>query len=45
MTLTAPFLLQPQFEIYWGHALKDVDTPGGNLQDLGLHLQFLVAAF
>ena len=45
MTLTAPFLLQPQFEIYWGYALKKVDTTGGDLQDLGVHLQFVLAAF
>jgi hemolysin activation/secretion protein len=45
MTLTAPFLLRPQFEIYWGYALKEVETTGGDLQDLGLHLQFVLAAF
>ncbi len=34
-----------QFEIYWGHPLKKVETPGGNLQDHGLHLQFVLALF
>ena len=33
-----------QLEVYWGYPLKPVDTPGGNLQDLGLHLQFVVTA-
>jgi hemolysin activation/secretion protein len=45
VTLTSPFPLKPQFEIYWGIPLKDIDTPGGNLQDAGVHLQFLLAAF
>jgi len=29
--------------VYWGHALRDVPTPGGNLQDKGIHLQFVLA--
>jgi hemolysin activation/secretion protein len=37
--------VRSQFEIFWGYKLKDVDTEGGDLQDLGLHLQFVVAAF
>jgi hemolysin activation/secretion protein len=37
--------LRPQFEIYWGYKLKDVQTTGGNLQDEGIHLQFVLAAF
>jgi hemolysin activation/secretion protein len=45
LTLTAPFLRQPQCEVYWGYPLQEVDTPGGDLQDLGLHLQFVIAAF
>jgi hemolysin activation/secretion protein len=37
--------LRPQFEIFWGYPLKDVPTTGGNLQDQGVHLQFVLAAF
>jgi hemolysin activation/secretion protein len=33
------------FEIFWGHKLNAVDTPGGDLQDRGLHLQFVLTAF
>src|SRR5207253_10806522 len=36
---------RPQFEIYWGHPLRKVETQGGNLQDHGLHLQFVLALF
>jgi len=44
---TVPFLfpLRPQLEVYWGHKLRDVKTSGGNLQDNGVHLQFVLAAF
>lgn len=34
-----------RFELYWGVPLKHVRTQGGNLQDHGLHLQFVVTAF
>lgn len=44
-TFTWPFPVRPQFEAYWGVPLNQVDTPGGNLQDYGLHLQFVVALF
>jgi len=37
--------LHPQFEVFWGHKLKDVQTEGGNLQDQGIHLQLVLAAF
>ena len=37
--------LRPQFEVFWGYKRKDVQTAGGNLQDKGLHLQFVLAAF
>jgi hemolysin activation/secretion protein len=44
-TVPAPFSVRPQFEIYWGVPLNHIKTPGGNLQDWGLHLQLLVALF
>jgi hemolysin activation/secretion protein len=37
--------LRAQFEVFWGYKLQDVETEGGNLQDHGLHLQLVVAAF
>jgi len=37
--------IRPQFEIYWGHRLKEVENPGGSLQDNGIHLQFLIEMF
>ena len=37
--------LRAQFEVFWGYKLKDVDAEGGDLQDKGLHLQFIVTAF
>ncbi len=33
------------FELYWGVPLNHVNTPGGNLQDHGIHLQLVVQAF
>ena len=45
-TVRNPFVWRPQFEIYWGIPLKRVNTSGEwNLQDSGIHLRFLVAAF
>jgi hemolysin activation/secretion protein len=37
-----PVRLQPQFEIYWGYPLRDVEHSANNLQDDGIHLQFLL---
>ncbi len=31
-----------RFEIYWGVPLNHITTPGGNLQDSGVHLQLVV---
>jgi hemolysin activation/secretion protein len=44
-TLPAPLSVRPQFEVYWGVPLNHVNTPGGDLQDWGLHLQLIVALF
>jgi hypothetical protein len=45
LTLAKPLPLRSEFELYWGVPLKHVKTQGGNLQDHGLHLQFVVTAF
>jgi hemolysin activation/secretion protein len=37
--------LRAQFELFWGLKLKNVETEGGDLQDNGLHLQFVLSAF
>jgi hemolysin activation/secretion protein len=42
---SSPVAVRPQFEIYWGHPLRTVDTPGGDLQDSGVHFQFVLAFF
>jgi hemolysin activation/secretion protein len=45
LTLAKPLPLRSEFELYWGVPLNHVKTQGGNLQDHGLHLQFVVTAF
>ena len=40
-----PFPIKPEFEIYCGYALLDSHTQGDNLQDMGIHMQFTIAAF
>ena len=37
--------LRAQVEVFWGYRLLARETPGGDLQDKGLHLQAVVAAF
>lgn len=43
--LKHPFEIQPKFEIYWGFPLRDIDTPGGDFQDHGIHFQFVIQNF
>jgi hemolysin activation/secretion protein len=45
LSLQQPFPLRPQLEVYWGYPLRDVETAGKNLQDAGVHLQFVIGAF
>jgi hemolysin activation/secretion protein len=45
LTLTSPVPLRSELEIYWGVPLNNVQTVGGNWQDAGVHLQFVLAAF
>ena len=42
-TMVVPVRLR--FEVFWGQKLVDVSTPGGNLQDKGLHLQLGLSSF
>jgi hemolysin activation/secretion protein len=36
--------LRAYFEAFWGYKLLDVETSGGDLQDKGLHLQFVLSS-
>ncbi|HEY7553567.1 MAG TPA: ShlB/FhaC/HecB family hemolysin secretion/activation protein [Candidatus Binatia bacterium] len=45
VTFRWPIPVRPQFELYWGHRLRKVAKPANTLQDQGLHLQFILAAF
>lgn len=40
-----PISLRPQLEVYWGHPWRDLKTAGNDLQDKGVHLQFVLSAF
>jgi hemolysin activation/secretion protein len=44
-SIPGPVPIRPQLEVYWGHALRNVQTAGGNLQDKGVHLQFVLSFF
>jgi len=44
-TVTFPLPVRPLLEVSWGVPLRNLKTSGGNLQDKGLHLQFILAAF
>ena len=41
-TFLSPLELNPRFEIFWGVALRDIETSEWNLQDNGIHFQFSV---
>jgi len=41
-TFLSPYRLNPRFEIFWGVALRDIETSEWNLQDNGIHFQFSV---
>ena len=45
LTAFGPAALRPQFEFYWGHRLRPVDSSGGRLQDHGIHMQFILGMF
>jgi hemolysin activation/secretion protein len=47
LTLRSAVPVRPSFEVYWGHALKDVKTLATkhNLQDDGVHFQFVLGFF
>jgi len=46
LTLLRPMPIRPQFEFYWGHRLKNVESPKHKvLQDHGIHMQFILGFF
>jgi hemolysin activation/secretion protein len=45
LTVRSPVRLRPQFEIYWGHPLRKIETSATKLQGNGLYFQFLISAF
>jgi len=45
LTIPGRVELRPQFEIYWGHPLREIKTPGGDPQDDGIHFQFVLGLF
>jgi hemolysin activation/secretion protein len=40
-----PFPVRPEFEIYWGYPIESIKTNGHDLQDLGIHMQFVIVMF
>ena len=36
--------IRAQLDVWWGYKLLDVDTEGGNMQDKGLHLRFVLSS-
>ncbi len=49
VTLPKPFQIRPQFEIFWGHQLNNIETSQGpgthDLQDDGVHFQLSINFF
>jgi len=45
VTIPAPVEIRPQLEVYWGYPLRDIKTTGGDIQDKGVHFQFILGFF
>ena len=47
LTVRTAVPVRPSFEVYWGHQLRDVpnSADGDNLQDHGVHFQFVLSVF
>lgn len=37
--------MRPQLEVYYGHALRSLESPGNDLQDRGIHFQISLSLF
>jgi hypothetical protein len=45
VTIPALIDVRPQLEVYWGYPLRDITTSGGDIQDKGVHFQFVLGFF
>jgi hemolysin activation/secretion protein len=45
VTIPALVEIRPQLEVYWGYPLRDMKTTGGDIQDKGVHFQFVLGFF
>ncbi len=45
LLMKTPFKVKPKFEIYWALPLRNVDTVEEDLQDKGIHFQFVIQNF
>ncbi|MCP4266420.1 MAG: ShlB/FhaC/HecB family hemolysin secretion/activation protein [Candidatus Brocadiaceae bacterium] len=47
VTLPEPIRIRPEFEVFWGHRLNNIDTSLGehDLQDDGVHFQLSLSVF
>ncbi|MEO8626660.1 MAG: ShlB/FhaC/HecB family hemolysin secretion/activation protein [Betaproteobacteria bacterium] len=45
MTIHSSVPIRPQFEIYWGHPLRKIDTSASAAEGNGLYFQLLIGAF
>ena len=45
LTFPGRIPVRPQFEVYWGHRLRNVPNPRNSLQDNGVHMQFILGVF
>jgi hemolysin activation/secretion protein len=43
--IPGPIPVRSQFEVYWGHQLRKIETQGNALQDNGIHAQISLAIF
>jgi hemolysin activation/secretion protein len=44
-SIRSPVPVRTDLEFYWGYALRNVKTPGGDPQDDGLHFRFVLTFF
>jgi hemolysin activation/secretion protein len=44
-SMRSPVPVRTDLEFYWGYALRNIKTPGGDPQDDGLHFRFVLTFF
>lgn len=45
LVIQKPFESRAELEAYWGCALRDIDLPDHNLQDVGIHFEIAITGF